>query len=576
MIKHHQNITFCFLLSIFTLWTTAAIAIDAPSNPRGTEVGQLQVLWAWDPVPDAIAYELVVDGVNVYTTKEAQFSGYNLWAGEHSLTVRAENSDGKYSAPSHTAKIVVSDWFSSSNLNTSVIVGQELIAVTSRKKTTAPVLQAASTEFLSAPSDVSGTVISAGSVSWGWSSVLSATEYEITVDGMYSGTTQDTNYIMDGFWEGDHSMTVVAVGENGEKSAQSLTVKLWVGAGSLPVVQAKLELETNSTVDNVAPPLLAGNQLDSNIQSMVDPASFYYGEVYNKEGYELVFSDEFEGNTLNSYRWNTGLRWDGEYNGERYEYRVINGEDQFYVNIYSEDEEHISDITPSHNPFEFDGSRLAIRAVKNPLKTNNNNLAYGSMKEIASQQNFLSGAIATHNKFSQKFGYFEASIKIPSHVGTFPAFWLFHENSVAEGTQKTEIDIMENLGHAPYHVYNTFHYYKNVTPDHGGDYNFVKPYPDGQIFTGIDYSQDYHVYAVEWEPGKITWFIDGQKVSEYEGDEVNFEDLYVKLNLAIGGQWTSYPANAGGLGRDYPNQLDIDNFQNPALEIDYVRVFTKN
>ncbi|MFT4729071.1 MAG: beta-glucanase (GH16 family) [Granulosicoccus sp.] len=197
------------------------------------------------------------------------------------------------------------------------------------------------------------------------------------------------------------------------------------------------------------------------------------------------------------------------------------------------------------------------------------------MKEMASQQIFLSGTIATHNKFSQKFGYFEASIKIPSHVGTFPAFWLFHENSVAEGTQKAEIDIMENLGHAPFHVYNTFHYYKNVTPENGGDYNYVKPYPDGQIFTGIDYSLDYHVYAVEWGPGRITWFIDGRKVSEYRGIEMNFEELYVKLNLAIGGLWTSYPVNVGGLGREYPNQFDLDNFQNPALEIDYVRVYKK-
>lgn len=575
MIKKHQAITCCFLLSIFTLWTTAAIAINAPSNPRGTEVGQLQVKWEWDPIQGAEAYELVVDGVNVYSTKETQFFGYNLWAGEHSLTVRAQNSEGEYSVPSHTTKIIVSDWFSSSNVNRSFIVGQENIVVSSRKKSTMPALRATSSAFLPAPSNASGTVISAGSVSWGWSSVPSATGYQITVDGIYRDTTQDTNYIIDGLWEGDHSMTVVAVGANGDKSAPSLTLKIWVGTGNLPVVQDKLELVTSSKETSLAPPPPAGNQLDSSSQSMVDPASFDYGEVYNKEGYELVFSDEFEGDSLNSYRWNTGLRWDGEYNGERYEYRVINGEDQFYVNIYSEDEEHISDITPSHNPFELDGSRLAIRAVKNPLKTNNNNLAYGSMKEIASQQNFLSGAIATHNKFSQKFGYFEASIKIPSHIGTFPAFWLFHENSVAEGTQKTEIDIMENLGHAPFYVYNTFHYYKNVTLEQGGDYNFVKPYPDGQIFTGIDYSQDYHVYAVEWEPGKITWFIDGQIVSEYEGNEVNFEELYVKLNLAIGGEWTSYPTNAGGLGRDYPNQFDIDSFQNPALEIDYVRVYTK-
>ncbi|MDB4224659.1 glycoside hydrolase family 16 protein, partial [Granulosicoccus sp.] len=275
----------------------------------------------------------------------------------------------------------------------------------------------------------------------------------------------------------------------------------------------------------------------------------------------------------------TGLRWDGEYNGERYEYRVVNGENQFYVNIFSEDEEHIRDVTPSHNPFEFDGSRLAIRAIKNPLKTNNGERAFGPMRDIVSQQDFLSGAITTHDKFSQKFGYFEARIKIPSHVGSFPAFWLFHENRAWEGTQRSEIDIMENLGHAPWYVYNSFHYFKNVSTSYSGDANFVKPYPSGQIYTGTDYSQDYHVYAVEWQPGKVTWLIDGEKVSELEHNEVNFEELYVKLNLAMGGNWTNYPANSGGLGRSedqhYPNQDDLNNFNNPALEIDYVRVYGK-
>ncbi|MFT6877525.1 MAG: beta-glucanase (GH16 family), partial [Granulosicoccus sp.] len=95
--------------------------------------------------------------------------------------------------------------------------------------------------------------------------------------------------------------------------------------------------------------------------------------------------------------------------------------------------------------------------------------------------------------------------------------------------------------------------------------------------TGIDYSQDYHVYAVKWEPGRVTWYIDDQEVSVLENNEINYEELYVKLNLAMGGNWTNFPANAGGLGRPsnerFPTQNDLNNFSNPALEIDYVRVY---
>ena len=580
------NIKAYLLLGMFTFWNTTALAIDAPVEPRGTEVGQSKVKWEWQPVAGAYEYELVVDGADVYVTQGTEYFSYNLWAGEHSLTVRAKTLDGEFSVPTPTAKIEVNDWFNATSFNRSFIVGRENYPTKSTQASTVPVIAKG---VVASATNVQGTVIDTGTVLWQWSGVAGATRYEVTVDGEYIGTTQNTNFTSDGLWEGDHSMTVVVVGANGEKSEQSETAKLWVAAGNvpatqaahpvpqaaLPVAQLALPIERNAkqSVDEPLP----STQVPSgaSIQSMVDPASEKYSEVFNKAGYELVFSDEFESASLNSYRWNTGLRWDGEFNGERYEYRVINGEDQFYVNTYSEDQEHLSEVTPSHNPFEFDGSRLAIRAIKNPLKTKNGDLAYGSMDEMVSQQDFLSGTITTHDKFSQKFGYFEARIKIPSHVGTFPAFWLFHENSVAEGTQKSEIDIMENLGHAPQYVYNTFHYYKNVSATNGGDYNLVKPYPDGQINTGIDYSEDYHVYAVEWEPGKITWLIDGEQVSELESNEVNFEELYLKLNLAIGGQWTSYPTNAGGMGRAYPTQADLDNFKNPALEIDYVRVYKR-
>jgi beta-glucanase (GH16 family) len=299
---------------------------------------------------------------------------------------------------------------------------------------------------------------------------------------------------------------------------------------------------------------------------LVDPESRSIPEV-NLNGYNLVFSDEFNGSTLNPQRWNTQLRWDGEFNGERYEYRLINGEQQFYVNLYSKDQEHLNTIVPKHNPFEFNGNRLAIRAVRNPLKTRNGNKSFGSLREMVAQQPFLSGAISTFDKFSQKYGYFEARIKIPGHIGAFPAFWLHHQKKNNEGTHKTEIDIMENLGHAPWYIYNSFHY-------NGGS---PKPQPEGQIFTGTNYNEDYHVYAVEWEPGHITWFIDGEIVSELVNENVNYEELYLIINLAMGGNWSDSPTNAGGFGRHFPNEEDLrpENFHNPALEIDYVRVYKR-
>ena len=437
------------------------------------------------------------------------------------------------------------------------------------------------------PRNLQGTEIAQSMVKWEWDPVPGAVHYEITVDGKVVGTTADTQIVSHNLWSGDHSLTVKAIGADQQSSSASLTAKLGVSnsydaaaaSRSYLVDPDAVGTETNNSGQNT--PLLLPATSSANDQSLVDPASWSIPDVFNKSGYDLVFSDEFNGSSVNSYRWNTQLRWDGEFNGERYEHRVINGEDQFYVNVNSPDQAHLDTIVPVYNPFEFDGSRLAIRAVRNPLKQTQGNRSFGPLRDMVAQQTFLSGAISTYDKFTQKYGYFEARIKIPNHVGTFPAFWLHHQKRAYEGTQRTEIDIMENLGHAPWYIYNSYHYNTNVSATQYGDSHFLKPQPEGQIYTGVDYSEDYHVYAAQWEPGHITWFIDGEKVSELSDASVNHEELYVILNMAMGGNWTNFPTNSGGLGRSggdhFPtaNDLTDQNFRNPALEIDYVRVYKR-
>lgn len=655
----------CLVFCMFSILPTLALAIDAPRDPRGTEVSQSAVKWEWSSVPGAANYEVVVDGRQAKRTGNTNYTSWNLWIGEHSMTVRAIDSSGNYSSRTQTAKITVNSRYSSSNASRSYLIGStrnnesnssssassagfqtpqnargsetggrsvkwewDTVSGASKYQVTVDGKTAGetgSTSYTSnnlwlgehsmtvkavngngshsgqsktakvnvtgnassssssssstsssssgsfqAPQNPTGSEVSSRTVKWQWGSVSGASKYEVTVDGAYIGETSSTNFTSNNLWVGEHSMTVKAVNSSGNRSSQSATAKANVNGHADAAV---------SSSSSAAPPPAALNDDSANVQSLIDPASYNYSEVNGKSGFELVFSDEFNGSALNAHRWHTQLRWDGDYNGERYEYRAINGEDQFYVNLFSPDQEHLSKIVPVYNPFKFNGSRLAIQATKNPLKNNNNNRAFGSLDQMSKQQAFLSGVLSTHEKFSQKFGYFEARIKIPSHVGTFPAFWLFHENRAWEGTQRSEIDIMENLGHAPWYIYNSFHYFKNVSTTYGGEAHFIKPWPSGQVYTGTDYSQDFHVYAVDWQPGKVTWYIDGQQVSTVSHNEVNHEELFLMINLAMGGNWTNYPANSGGLGRSesqyFPNQNDLDNFQNPSLEIDYVRVYRR-
>ena len=525
-----------------------------PQNPRGSETSANDVRWEWNAVSGASEYEVTVDGQYAGKTGDTSWTSTDLWRGTHSMTVKSISNSGSYSAQSETVKVQVTGQASGSSAGSGTGAVQGL----------------------------SATEIADRAVQWSWSSQSGAVEYEVTVDGAVAGTTDSTQWVSRDLWRGTHSLTVKAVDSSGNKSVQSDTFKIQVTGNASGTVTEATPGNVQQVNQAVAPPPPQSNGGDenaANVQNLVDPASYNYSEVSNKPGYEIVFSDEFNGTALNSFRWHSQLRWDGEWNGERYEYRVINGEDQFYVNVLGPDQEHQREVVPVYNPFQFDGNRLAIRAKINPLKNQPKNRTHGSLDEIVRQQQFLSGAISTHEKFSQKYGYFEARIKVPSHDGTFPAFWLFHARRAYEGTQRTEIDIMENLGHAPHYIYNSFHYFTNVSSTYGGDANFIKPRPSGQVFTGTDFSRDYHVYAVEWSPGNVKWFLDGELVSELDNGQVDYEELYLMLNLAMGGNWTNFPTSAGGLGRPsgerYPTSNDVNNFSDPALEIDYVRVYKR-
>ena len=553
----------------------AALAIDAPRDLRGTEIRQNTVKWEWAPVEGAVKYEITVNGQRQGSTRDTRFYSYNHTPGEHRMYVQAVDGNGDISSPTLQAQLSTSVTFQFGTHGRSVLVGNS-DAPTNTGTSASGSFSQGQVQGLSA------NEFQSNDVRWQWNAIAGAVEYEATVDGVVAGITPGTEWVSNDLWVGTHSLTVKAIDASGSRTVQSETLKIEVtgnGSGGIGEATPVAQLSVSNDVSAPPPVNSGGDENAANVQSLIDPASWNYSDVYQKEGYELVFSDEFNGTALNSFRWNSQLRWDGEWNGERYEYRVVNGEDQFYVNILSPDEEHQQEIVPVYNPFKFDGNRLAIQAIRNPLKNSNDNRSFGSLDDISRQQDFLSGVIATHGKFSQKFGYFEARIKIPGHVGAFPAFWLFHERRSWEGTQRTEIDIMENLGHAPQYIYNSFHFFKNVSEYYSGDANFIKPYPSGQVYTGTDYSQDYHVYAVEWSPGKIKWLIDDVVVSQLENGEADFEELYLKINLAMGGNWTNFPTNAGGLGRSsgerYPNANDLNNFNNPSLEIDYVRAYKR-
>lgn len=240
-------------------------------------------------------------------------------------------------------------------------------------------------------------------------------------------------------------------------------------------------------------------------------------------GYTLVFSDDFNARNINASKWNTSYRWGANW--------IINNEAQYYV-------DRLNDANFGVNPFEHDGNKLAITATRTPDR----------LRGKARDQRYLSGAMTTFNKFSMKYGYVEMRAKLPKGKGLWPAFWLLHESN---NNRRPEIDVMEMLGDNTRLVYQTYHHYNNGN---------LRSTPSYQA-AGPDYSSDFHTFGMLWEPGSITWYVDGEQTNRYSSGDVSNESMYLLVNLALGGNWAGNPDG---------------NTQFPArYVIDYVRAYQK-
>lgn len=176
-------------------------------------------------------------------------------------------------------------------------------------------------------------------------------------------------------------------------------------------------------------------------------------------------------------------------------------------------------------------------------------------------RNYTSARMQTMGKFDQAYGRFEARIKIPYGQGIWPAFWMLGADMpTAHWPGAGEIDIMENIGREPGTVHGTIH-----GPGYSGAKGIGSPYslPTGR------FTDDYHVFAIEWEPNRIHFYVDDHLYETRTPSDlptgtkwVYDHPFYILLNCAVGGRWPGNPD-------------DTSTFPQKML-IDYVRVYKKS
>jgi hypothetical protein len=172
-------------------------------------------------------------------------------------------------------------------------------------------------------------------------------------------------------------------------------------------------------------------------------------------------------------------------------------------------------------------------------------LTLRSQKRDMGGRHYTSGLVETKGKFEQKYGRFEIRAKLPATRGMWPAHWLMP----TDGSWPPEIDIMEMVGHKPRAVFGTIHW---------GKWPANRYY--SQCYKGPDFTKDFHVFAIEWEPNCIKWFVDDKKYSEVKLHVPN-QPFYIILNTAVGGMMPGNPDET----TVFPQYHDID----------YVRVYVK-
>lgn len=229
------------------------------------------------------------------------------------------------------------------------------------------------------------------------------------------------------------------------------------------------------------------------------------------QDWTLIWSDEFDGTTLNTEVWTPEIGSGG----------WGNNESQYY--------------TGNSTNVSVYGGKLYITALE---------------QQIA-DADYTSARLITRDKFEFQYGKLEARLKLPSGQGIWPAFWMLGANFDEVGWPLCgEIDVMEHVNNEPV-THGTNHWLNN-----------------NHVYKGTSFPVDtdeYHTYGIIWDDASIRFYVDDNIYHEFiyaqnTNSSVSFnQPFFLLLNVAVGGNWPGYPDNS----TEFP----------ATMLVDYVRMY---
>ncbi len=209
----------------------------------------------------------------------------------------------------------------------------------------------------------------------------------------------------------------------------------------------------------------------------------------SKKKWSLIFRDDFNGNTLDRSKW-SDQREDWIIGGNPYNDR----ENAWYL-------------------------------------PQNTSVSGGTLRQRISQQPvgkypISTSSINSNNRFSFRYGYIEARVKIPACLGCWPVFWTLPQG----GYWPPELDIFEFMhvdGRIQPRPFFASHWSENGVNHSNLDY-FTMP-----CGTATDYTRRYHTYGFLWTPKKIQPYLDGVPGPAFTGAAVPHVAMYLILSLSV-------------------------------------------
>ncbi|MGH9091930.1 MAG: glycoside hydrolase family 16 protein [Acidimicrobiales bacterium] len=220
----------------------------------------------------------------------------------------------------------------------------------------------------------------------------------------------------------------------------------------------------------------------------------------------LIYDDEFNGSALSS-NWNTcWWYWKTYPKGCGHG----GGEEEWYTP---------ANVTVSNGALHLMAEKQTVTGLS-------------SSDGVPETYNYTSGMVTSRQHFSYTYGYVEWRAQIPVGQGLWPALWMIPEND----SWPPEIDALETIGADE------------------GYYSYHPPTGNGESSgSAISDISGWHTYGLDWEPGSITWYVDGVQVARVTND-VPTTAMYLIMNLAVGGDWPGSP-NAS---TQFPSSVNID------------------